>query len=170
DDKLRGEAGDDSLRGGDGNDSLGGGEGVDDARGGIGNDVIYGDGGNDTLYGDEGNDRLYGGAGTDKMTGGTGRDGFIFDASTLGSNDKITDFSLAEHDYLKLDHILVGFDPLHDAIGDFVTLTTTGTHSMLSVDIDGALNGHSYQAISIISNLTGVNATDFYAHGMITVV
>lgn len=63
----------------------------------VGNDganLLNGLAGNDTLYGLGGNDRLEGGAGSNVLIGGAGVDRFIF--STLGVNDRITDFTTGE--------------------------------------------------------------------------
>jgi serralysin len=59
-----------------------------------GANLLSGLAGNDTLYGQGGNDRLDGGAGNNVLTGGAGVDRFIF--STLGVNDRITDFTTGE--------------------------------------------------------------------------
>ncbi len=67
-------------------------------------DVLIGNGGNDALNGGAGNDRITGGKGADVMVGGTGVDTFIF--ANGDGNDRITDFSLAGGDKLRLDDAL----------------------------------------------------------------
>lgn len=72
----------------------------------MGVDVLVGYGGSDTLIGGVGNDRLTGGSGADSLSGGTGLDTFIF--VNGHGNDRITDFSLASGDKLRLDDGLWG--------------------------------------------------------------
>ncbi len=69
-----------------------------------GNDVLIGMAGADTLVGGTGFDRLTGGQGMDAMTGGAGSDTFIFNAGD--GVDHITDFSIADHDVLRFNHLM----------------------------------------------------------------
>lgn len=171
DDTLYGGNGDDALRGELGNDVLNGGGGRDDLRGGEGNDILRGDGGNDALYGDAGDDLLYGGSGTDKLTGGTGADGFTFDAASLtGNRDTVRDFNISEGDYLKLDGILSGFDPVSSAIADFVRLTESGGNTIVAVDTNGAVGGASFKDIARLDGVTGLDVETLYSSGKLLVV
>lgn len=72
--------------------------------GGGGFDVLIGNGGNDSLTGGMGNDRIIGGIGADVLAGGSGIDTFVF--ADGDGNDRITDFSLAAGDKLRLDDAL----------------------------------------------------------------
>jgi Ca2+-binding RTX toxin-like protein len=78
--------------------------GADSLLGYFGGDEMRGNGGNDALDGDRGADTINGGAGDDALTGGTGADTFVFDLSGGVSTevDSIADYSLAEHDMLRL--------------------------------------------------------------------
>lgn len=59
----------------------------------------------DTLAGDGKNNKLDGGAGNDKLAGGNGADTFVFNSFASSTNvDKITDFSVREHDKIELSH------------------------------------------------------------------
>jgi Ca2+-binding RTX toxin-like protein len=133
---------------------------------------IYGGAGNDTIQGGNGNDILYGGAGTDTLTGGANADTFVFEAASAFANqDTITDFSTANADKIDLHDILdVAFDPVNDAISDFVRITDNGTHSFLSVDADGG--GNSFTQIAQLSSVTniaaGATATELELQAMIT--
>ena len=80
-----------------------------------------------------GNDTLSGGAGRDLLTGGAGRDTFLFDYLPAGNNeaDRVTDFSLADHDRLRFGRSAFGgfghtgaltADEFHSAAG------ATGAH------------------------------------------
>ena len=159
--RLSGDDGDDNMQGNDGNDTLNGGLGNDGLDGGAGNDTLNGDAGNDYLGGGEGNDILngglgndvfVGGAGKDTLTGGAGADAFFFTAltdSTSAAIDKITDFSLADGDYINLSQIDANTTTAGDQAFSFVnsftkqagqaTLTydAASNTSTFSADVDG---------------------------------
>lgn len=133
--------------------------------------TIIGGAGNDNINGGGGGDFLYGGAGTDTMTGSTGGDVFVFEnATAFGGSDTITDFSTAQVDKLNISDLLDAYDPLNDAISDFVRITDNGTHSFLSVDADGG--GNSFTQIAQLSAVTniaaGATATETELQAMIT--
>jgi Ca2+-binding RTX toxin-like protein len=119
-----------------------------------GNDTLLGLGGNDTLNGYEGGDVLIGGAGADVLYGGSGADTFLFSAETFGSIDAIADLSLANGDKIDLSDVLQGYDPLTDAITDFVGFTTSGANSILKVDADGGAN--NFVQIATLTGVTGL--------------
>ena len=91
-DSLYGEAGRDTLLGKMGTDSVDGGAGNDWVRGGQGDDTVMGGSGDDWIWGDRGNDTISGGAGAD-----------LFHAASGAGIDRITDFSFAAGDRLKLE-------------------------------------------------------------------
>ena len=91
-DLLFGDAAWDIVYGNMGNDTVDGGAGNDWVRGGQGDDTVMGGAGDDWIWGDRGNDTISGGAGAD-----------IFYSLTGAAIDRITDFSYAEGDRLKLD-------------------------------------------------------------------
>ena len=68
--------------------------------GGTGDDTLWGGQANDTLLGGIGDDTLSGGHGDDTLTGGAGAD--IFEFSTQGGRDQITDLNLGHGDRLRL--------------------------------------------------------------------
>ncbi len=108
----------------------------------------------DTLYGGDGNDTLNGGVGADVLYGGTGSDRFVFDVLD-GTADTIKDFqSGAGGDVLDIKGILEGYDPLTDAIGDFVRLVNDGGNTQLQVNYDGHAGG-AFAAIAIIEGGVG---------------
>lgn len=171
DDVLYGGNGDDALRGEEGDDTLSGGGGRDDLRAGEGNDILQGNGGNDVLYGDLGGDVLYGGGGADKLVGGAGADGFVFDAASLaGNRDTVRDFTLSDGDYLTLEGILLGFDPVSSAIADFVLLTEMGGNTMVSVDADGGVGGASFKDAARLDGVIGLDLDDLFTGGKLLVV
>jgi Ca2+-binding RTX toxin-like protein len=155
DDWLVGEAGDDIIFGGTGNDVIKGGGVVN-----TGNDWLYGGDGDDLFYGGEGNDYIAGGNGVDTLIGNTGADVFAFDHITaFNGNDTIEDFSLSEGDKIDIADVLEGYDPLTDAITDFVQITDNGTNSFLAVDVNGG--GDSFVQIATLLNVTGLTDEEF---------
>ncbi|MEM9061115.1 MAG: Hint domain-containing protein [Pseudomonadota bacterium] len=71
------------------------GEGGDDViYAGAGDDVLDGGGGDDVLDGGAGNDTFAGGTGNDTLTGGAGND--VFELSSGGGDDLITDFATGD--------------------------------------------------------------------------
>jgi Ca2+-binding RTX toxin-like protein len=92
DDILNGGADNDTLNGGIGKDNITGGDGADTINGGAGTDTLDGGAGNDTLSGSGSSDQLNGGANNDTLTGGASADEFVFDQTTAGHDDHITDF------------------------------------------------------------------------------
>lgn len=119
------------------------------------NDVLIGTASSDTISGFGGNDFLDGRARIDFLSGGDGADTFAFSAASafLGA-DRILDFSIAEGDMLDVSDILIDFDPITDAIGDFVQITDDGENSLLLVDPDGGSD--SFNVIAILLNTTGL--------------
>ena len=91
-DRLSGDEGDDLVYGNLGDDTCDAGAGADIVRGGQGADILRGGDGNDFLSGDLGDDTLTGGAGAD-----------IFSSFGAAGIDRVTDFSRAEGDRVRLD-------------------------------------------------------------------
>ena len=98
------------------------------------------------------------------LYGGTGADAFIFKAITAmsGSPATIEDFNQGEGDKIDLSNLLSGvYDPITDAITDFVQITTSGANSIVSVDLDGTGTGHTFTQVVTIIGVTGL--TDEHA-------
>ena len=133
---------------------------IENINGSNHNDSITGNHGANKLYSGKGDDLIYGGAGNDIMYGEDGADTFLYGASdTFGFIDIIRDFSLSEGDKIDISDLLIGYDPLTDAISDFVSFTpvgSTGKHSGIAIDADGG--GDNYILISYISNNLGLDA------------
>jgi glucose/arabinose dehydrogenase len=100
-DWVVGGQGNDQLFGDDGGDVVLGNLGNDTAEGGAGNDVVRGGQANDVLRGGDGADFLSGDRGDDTITGGAGAD--IFNSFAEAGIDRVTDFSRAEGDRVRLD-------------------------------------------------------------------
>jgi Ca2+-binding RTX toxin-like protein len=136
------------------NDTLTGNSAANVINGGDGDDVINGGSGNDTVNGGNGNDTLYATDGTDTITGGSGSDIFVFNAANTNS-DTITDFSFTQHDKIDISSLLSGYDPLTDAITDFVQFTSSGSDTLFRVDIDGGAN--NFVQIATISGVINLD-------------
>ena len=144
---INGLNGSDILSGLDGNDTLNAKDGDDSLFGGNGSDYLYGNGGDDVLYGGAGIDMLYGNAGADT---------FVLD--DLSYSDNIQDFDLTAGDKLDVSDLLIGYDPLTDAITDFVQITESGSNSYLNVDADGGAD--NFVQVAYIYNETGLTDED----------
>jgi Ca2+-binding RTX toxin-like protein len=122
------------------------------------NNIMKGLEGNDSLYGYNGNDTLFGGSGTDNLYGGNGLDTFMFEATTAFSGiDDIKDFSLAQSDKIDISDLLDGYyNPLTEAITDFIQITTSGSNSIVKIDQNGLDGGVNFVQIAQITGVTGL--------------
>ena len=121
--------------------------------------VIVGLGGDDTINAGMGDDVLYGGSGVDQLYGEAGADTFVFEMlSAFSSTDSIHDFSVSEGDIIDISDLLLGYDPLTDAITDFVKITDDGSDSILNVDADGGAD--NFVQVAYIYNETGLTDED----------
>ena len=153
----------DIIDGGSGNDTVTvyeeGTSGADTLNGSVFNETLYGRDGDDMLYGNDGDDILYGGGDTDTLSGGNGADVFVFESASAFSNvDTVTDFDVSESDVIDIADLLSGYDPLTDAISDFVQITDNGTDSVLSVDADGGAD--NFVQVATLLNVTGLTDED----------
>lgn len=128
--------------------------GIEGVLGSVFSDSLKGGSGNDTLNGVGGNDVLYAGAGGDFLTGGAGADRFVLDP-VLGSKDVITDFNRLE-DILDLSLLVKNFDPLSQAIADFIQITDSGSTSIVKVDLDGKGAAYGWTHVATLNNVTGL--------------
>ena len=151
-----------------------GGDQGDTLRGDAGSDILRGEDGNDTIDGGFDNDFVYGGAGRDVMTGGGGQDFFYWDdldfaGLAAGDADRITDFSRAEGDKIRLnlvDAISGGADNAFTFIGSGAFSNTAGelrfeqgaNFTLILGDRDG--NGIADLAIRL-DGLIDLVASDF---------
>lgn len=155
-DTMYGSAGGETLNGDSGNDLLYAAGGADTLNGNDGDDTLYGGQGSDYIYGGNDNDTIVGGEGVDMLYGQSGADIFVFD--DLTSSDNIQDFTLADGDKLDISDLLIGYDPLTDAITDFVQITESSGNSYLNVDADGGAD--NFVQVAYIYNETGLTDED----------
>lgn len=152
-----GNSGSNTLTGNAGTNTLDGAAGTDTLYGGLGNDTLKGGADGDALYGGDGADFLWGEGGADNLFGGAGADIFVFEAtSAFSSIDVIADFNMTENDAIDINGLLIGYDPLTDAIADFVMIETSGSDSTLKVDRDGMDTAYGFAQVATISGVTGI--------------
>jgi len=132
--------------------------------------VITGNSAANTLNGSTGNDTLDGGDGLDTLTGGTATDIFLFHSATAFHNiDVVTDFSTAQTDKINIADLLTGFHSGTDNIADFVSLVTSGSNTLLKVDMDGTGGAFSMTQIATLNGITGLSAATLLANGELIV-
>jgi len=131
-------------------------------------DTMIGGTGHDTLRAADGNDTLIGGGGSDLLYGGLGADTFGFTLDSVGNgSSSIGDFSAAQGDRFDLRDVLSGYDPLADALSDFVRFTNTGANAKLEVDLDGAGTVHGWTQIAYIYDYTNLDPATMEADGLL---
>ncbi len=131
---IEGTLGDDTpLNGTDNSESIAGLAGNDHICAGMGDDTIIGGYGNDYLYGQG------------------GMDTFVFTVN--GGLDTVEDFSISEGDKLNFDALITGFDPLTESIHDFLSATTNGADTIVSVDRDGTGTDYTWQQVVVVENV-----------------
>lgn len=98
------------------------------------------------------------GAGLDTMHGGAGADTFVFELASAFSNvDVIRDFSVGDDDVIDLTDILdTVYDPLSDAIADFVQFTESSGNTFVEVDRDGTGSTYSFAQIAKLEGVTNL--------------
>ena len=152
------------LSGDSANNTLIGSDFDDTLKGQAGDDVLIGNSGRDTLWGNNGNDILYGGRGADWMKGGDGADLFVLDGVNDNHPDTIDDLRISRGDRIQIKDIL-SYDPVNDAITDFVRISQNGGDSVLSVDVDGTVNGASFADAAHLKGITGLDVNQLYNDG-----
>lgn len=145
---------------------------IENINGSDHNDSITGNHGANKLYAGKGDDLIYGGAGNDILYGEEGADIFLYGASdTFGFIDIIRDFSTSQGDKIDISDLLVGYDPLTDAINDFVSFTSagsTGAHGAMSIDVDGG--GDNFVLIGYITSQPDLDAETLETSGNLITV
>ncbi len=144
-----------AIYGLDGDDYILGVFGDNYLSGGDGDDTII-----DLLGGD---DVLYGGNGDDLLIAGFGADTFVFKESDTGT-DTIIGFKKNQGDKLDLSDLLDNYNPLQDAIEDFIILTTDRGNLTVSVDSDGTGAGAA-QEIAVITGGRNLDIDDLIDTG-----
>ena len=128
----------------------------DTYTGSSGSETIMGLGGDDLIYGMDGDDVLYGGSGIDFLFGGNGADTFVFD--DINDADHVQDFDVNDGDILDISNLLTGYDPVTDAIADFVTVTSDGSQTVVYVDGDGGAD--SFVQVAVLHGVADVGSVE----------
>ncbi len=132
-------------------------------------DYFMGDKGRDTLRGNDGDDILAGGTGIDILYGGAGADTFVFVTGDVG-RDAVRDFNAAEGDKIDISDLLQDFDPMTDALSEFVkVIKNSKSISTLQVDANGAEGGVKFVSVAIFSNTAPLDAQQLLTDGNLVV-
>lgn len=85
----------------------------------------------------------------------------------LENTSKMTihDFDPGEGDTIDLSSLVQGYDPVTDAINDFVFARTEGKDTVLSVDPDGKGSSAQSYDVAVIKDVTGVHVEDIVSLG-----
>lgn len=129
----------------------------------VGQDTLIGGAGNDILYGEAGDDILVVGEGTDEIRGGSGSDTIVYDFLDAATDTIIGFETGAGGDILNITDILVDYDPLEDAIADFVQLSANGDNTDILIDADGT--GGDFVTIATIEGGISDTLTDLMNNG-----
>ena len=73
-----------------------------------------------------------------------------------GSVDTLKDFSTSDGDMLDISDVIEAYDPVTDAITDFVWMVNAGSNTDVYVDTDGAGMAEVWTKIATIQNVTGL--------------
>jgi Ca2+-binding RTX toxin-like protein len=133
------------------------------------NNVLEGALNNDTISGGSGDDIITGNAGTDLLYGNSGADIFRFvGGDALNTFDLIRDFNASEGDALDISDLIEGFVPGTSNIEDYVSITESGVHSHLRIDVDGG--GDDFSTIlARIDNTLNLDVEAMFNAGTIAV-
>ena len=112
---------------------------------------------------------LSGGAGNDDLYGSQGIDIFKFSEVGTANLDTVHGFN-TQADKIDLSDLLSGYDPLTEAITDFVQITDSGTDSDLRVDTTGTGSFGASTVVATFENVTGLtNESLLEAFGVLIV-
>ena len=117
-----------------------------------------------TLHGTDGMDVLTGTTGGDTLYGGEGADTFLFQTISEAV-DTIKDFNAAEGDKIDLSGVLSHYDPVTDAINDFVFATNDNHgNTVISINETGVGGAAAAHAVVVVEN-ANVNVSDLFNNG-----
>ncbi len=94
--------------------------------------------------------------------------GGIFRFDNIGDGkDTIMDFSTREGDVLDISALLEGYDPVSDAIADFIQVTQSRGQTTLSVDVNGG--GDHYTEVASLVGVKNIDLDTMIDHGNLVV-
>ncbi len=114
----------------------------------------------DILVGTDNVDIINGGEGADILYGAGGPDIFVFTKQETPATDEVMDFSIYEKDILDISDYLTGYDPIDNALSEFLLVETSTENvadKIVRVDIDGVENNHAFEDILILRD-SGVSS------------
>lgn len=118
------------------------------------------------LTGLDGNDILNGKAGLDNLFGGNGSDTFVFENDSAFLNrDIIQDFKTVQSDKIDISDVLSGYNSATHDIHDFISISTSGADTILSVDRDGLGSTYGSTEIALLKNITGLDIDTMLTNG-----
>ena len=139
---------------------------------GAGNDTVTGDNGNNYIYAGTGHDVITLGngnstvcltTGIDTITAGGGRDTFLFTAVETTAC-AISRFGTGTNgDTIDLSAVLSYSNPATQAIASFVTLTTQGSNTVVSINATGV--GSHFTAEAILTGVTHLDLATMIHNG-----
>ena len=103
---------------------------------------------------------IAGGTGNDDLFGSAGQEIFVFSDTGTGNEDTIFNFNL-QVDKLDLSDLLTGYDPLTEAITDFVQITDSAGDSEIRVDTTGTASFGAGTEVATIDSVTGLTDEAF---------
>ncbi len=95
-------------------------------------------------------------------------DVFLFNALSNAGEVRLNNFNLDE-DAVDLSNVVQGFDPLTDAINEFVYVTENNGDTVISIDQDGAGGSTTRDLVARLDNVTGETLADLIENGNIIV-
>jgi len=131
-----------------------------------GNNIMTGDSGTTGFYGGSGNELMVAGSGTNNMTMGSGADEVKVESAS--STTSVSGFSTSSGDTLNIEDTISGYDPLADALSNFVQKTESSGNTVISVDPTGS--GTFSAPLVTLSGVTGLDdVATLVAHGVLIV-
>lgn len=120
------------------------------------------------MYGNGGQDIFFGASGTDVMHSGGNADTFMFENGVAYEGiDTLNNFSTSQGDKIIISDLLDNYDPLTQAIGDFVKITYVSSQYKLAVDSDGGNN--SFVTVANINSSSSLNLQDMISNGSLII-
>jgi hypothetical protein len=112
------------------------------------------------------------GSGSNMLYGASGgHDTFVFKAANLGTGvDTIRGFSTATSDTIDISNVLSGhYNPATSAVANFVNVVTSGSNSIVEVDLTGHAGASGWTQVATIFSDPNLNEQTLISHGNLIV-
>jgi hypothetical protein len=105
------------------------------------------------------------------MLFGAADDTFVFKAANLGTGvDTIRNFSVAENNKIDISDVLSGhYNSATEALSNFVNIVTSGSNSIVEVDLTGHAGASGWSQVATLFGVTGLNEQSLVQHGNLIV-